>query len=221
MRVLITEDNGELAGFIQEALTQEGYLSDIARSAGELRLSLNEVNYSAIILDLGLPDIDGLDVLTSLRQSQVTIPILILTARGGIQDRIKGLDRGADDYLTKPFSVDELLARIRALLRRPSALSSKTMDHANVSLDLIGKTVTVAETNVVMGRTELAVLEHFLRNVGLTVSKEALESHIYQNGYELTDNAMQVAIHRVRKKLKDNGALPTITTIRGIGYIFQ
>lgn len=221
MRVLITEDNGELAGFIQEALTREGFLSDIARSAGELRVLLNEVSYSAMILDLGLPDIDGLDMLRMLRESGLTIPVLIVTARGGIQDRIKGLDRGADDYLVKPFAVDELVARIRALLRRPSVLSSKKIGLDNLSFDVISKTLTVEGRNVVMGRTELALLEHFLRNVGLTVSKEALESHIYQNGYELTENALQVAIHRVRKKLKDQGATPTISTVRGVGYIFK
>ena len=221
MRILITEDNGELAEFIQEALKREGFFSDIARSAGELKLLLNESKYSAIVLDLGLPDIDGMDVLKQLRRDDVMVPVLILTARGGVQDRIKGLDNGADDYLVKPFVIDELVARLKALLRRPSVLSTKVLTHKNLCLDVISKTVKVDDENIVLGKTELAVLEHLLRNVGLTVSKEALENDIYQNGYELTENALQVAIHRVRKKLKEKGATMTIQSIRGIGYIFK
>lgn len=221
MRVLITEDNGELASFIQEALKREGYLSDIARSAGELKLNLLSVNYSAIVLDLGLPDIDGITILKSLRKSGNMVPVLVLTARGGVQDRIKGLDLGADDYLVKPFVIDELIARLRVLFRRPNNFSANKLEKDNVSLDVISKAVTVGADNVVMGKTETAILEHLLRNSGLTVSKESIENEIYQNGYELTENALQVAVHRVRKKLKESGARPSITTIRGIGYIFK
>lgn len=219
--MLITEDNGELAEFIQEALAQESYLSDIARSAGELKLHLQNTSYAAIILDLGLPDIDGIDVLKNLRRNGNMVPVLILTARGGVQDRIKGLDYGADDYLIKPFAIDELIARLRALLRRPNALSNTKLDAGNVSLDVISKTVIVNGKNVVLGKTEVAILESFIRNVGLTVSKESLENMIYQNGYALSDNALQVAVHRVRKKLGDASATPVISTIRGIGYLFK
>ena len=219
--MLITEDNRELAEFIQEALSQEGYLSDIARSAGELKLYLQETSYSAIVLDLGLPDMDGIDLLKSLRRAGNMVPVLILTARGGVQDRIKGLNHGADDYLIKPFAIEELIARLRALLRRPSEMSNTTLDAGNVCMNVISKTVTVDGKNVVMGKTENAILEGLMRNVGLTVSKEALESMIYQNGYMLSDNALQVAVHRVRKKLNDAGATPEISTIRGIGYLFK
>lgn len=221
MRVLITEDNGELAEFIQQALSQEGYLSDIARSAGELKLYLRDTGYAAIILDLGLPDTDGLDVLKGLRRAGNMVPVLILTARGGVQDRIKGLDHGADDYLIKPFAIEELIARLRALLRRPNALSNPKLDAGNVSMDVISKAVTVAGENVILGKTECAILEGFMRNVGLTVSKESLEDMIYQDGYSLSDNALQVAVHRVRKKLNDASATTQITTIRGIGYLFK
>lgn len=221
MRVLITEDNGELAAFIQEALSLEGYLSDIARSAGELKLNLQDTSYGAIILDLGLPDVDGIAVLKELRRTGNMVPVLILTARGGVQERIKGLDHGADDYMIKPFAIEELIARLRALLRRPSVLSNTKLDAANISLDVISKSVTVDGKNVVMGKTEVAILESFIRNVGLTVSKESLENMIYQDGYALSENALQVAVHRVRKKLSDAGAIPVITTIRGIGYLFK
>ncbi len=221
MRVLITEDNGELAEFIQEALSQEGYLSDIARSAGELKLFLKEASYAAIILDLGLPDVDGIDVLKGLRRDKNMVPVLILTARGGVQDRIKGLNHGADDYLIKPFAIDELIARLRALLRRPNSLSNTLLESGNVKLDVIAKAITVNNNNIVMGRTEIAVLEAFMRNEGLTVSKESLENMIYQDGYSLTDNALQVAVHRVRKKLADAHSTLEITTIRGIGYLLK
>lgn len=221
LRILITEDNGELAEFIQEALAQEGFLSDIARSAGELKLCIQESSYAAIILDLGLPDTDGIDVLKSLRRNGNTVPVLILTARGGVQDRIKGLDHGADDYLIKPFVVEELTARLRALLRRPTSLSNTELTTENIKLDVIAKTVTVDQKNVVMGKTEITILEHLMWNVGLTVSKEAIEDIVYQDGESLSDNALQVAVHRVRKKLSDAGATAKITTIRGIGYLFK
>lgn len=221
MRVLITEDNGELAGFIQEALAQENYLSDIARSAGDLKLYLQHTSYAAIILDLGLPDLDGIEVLKKLRRTGNMVPVLILTARGGVQDRIKGLDHGADDYLIKPFAIDELIARLRALLRRPNALSNTKLDAGNVNIDIISKAVTVEGKNVVLGKTEVAILEYFMWNLGLTVSKESLEDMVYQDGYTLTDNALQVAVHRVRKKLAEAGATPIISTIRGVGYLFK
>jgi len=221
LRILITEDNAELADFIQEAFIQQGYLSDIANSAAELKLFLQEVSYAAIILDLGLPDIDGIDVLKGLRRDKNTVPVLILTARGGVQDRIQGLNHGADDYLIKPFVIDELIARLKALLRRPNTLSSTVLDAGNLSLDVIAKAVSVDGKNVIMGKTEVAILEAFMWNLGLTVSKESLENMIYQDGYSLTENALQVAVHRVRKKLADSGATAKITTIRGIGYLFK
>lgn len=221
MRILITEDNGELAEFIQEALSQQGFFSDIARSAGEMKLCLQESNYVAIILDLGLPDLDGINVLKGLRRDGNTVPVLILTARGGVQDRIEGLNYGADDYLIKPFVIDELIARLRALLRRPTSFSNTELSSGNVKLDTISKAVVVNEKNVVLGKTEFSILEHFMWNVGFTVSKEALEDIAYQNGESITENALQVAIHRVRKKLEDAGATPKITTIRGVGYLFK
>lgn len=221
MRVLITEDNGELAEFIREALLQEGFLSDIARSSGEMKLCLQESSYAAVILDLGLPDADGMDTLQGLRREGNMVPVIILTARGGVQDRINGLNHGADDYLIKPFVVDELIARLRALLRRPSALSNPLLKSGNLQLDAIAKTVIIDGKNIIMGKTEITILEHFMWNEGLTVSKEALEDMVYQDGYSLSDNALQVAVHRVRKKLSEAGAKAEISTIRGIGYLFK
>ncbi|MCO7188568.1 MULTISPECIES: response regulator transcription factor [unclassified Pseudoalteromonas] len=219
MRILITEDNLQLASFIQQAMTKEGYAADIATSAGALRDQMALWHYDAIILDLGLPDKDGLDVIAALRGADNPVPVLILTARGSVDDRIAGLDLGADDYINKPFDIGELLARLRALLRRPSQYIGTLLSHGNLALDPKSRRVTVGGENLSMGKTEVAILEYLLRHVGLTVGKDALYDAIYAMGFEVTDNALQVAVHRIRKKLDGTEADVTIKTLRGIGYI--
>ncbi|WP_046007385.1 response regulator [Pseudoalteromonas rubra] len=219
MRILITEDNLQLASFIQQAMSKEGYAADIATSAGALHDQMALWHYDAIILDLGLPDKDGLDVIATLRGADNPIPVLILTARGSVDDRIAGLDLGADDYINKPFDIGELLARMRALLRRPSQYTGTLLSHGNLALDPKSRRVTVDGENLSMGKTEVAILEYLLRHVGLTVGKDALYDAIYAMGFEVTDNALQVAVHRIRKKLDGTQAGVTIKTLRGIGYI--
>jgi DNA-binding response OmpR family regulator len=219
MRVLITEDNQQLAEFIQQAIMQDGHAADIALDAASMFYQLSIMQYDGIVLDLGLPDKDGLDVIKHLRAKGIPIPILILTARGGIDDRIKGLDLGADDYLNKPFSIDELKARLRALMRRPVDYSGNDLTRGNVTIETKSRRVTVDTQNLTMGKTEVAILEYMLKHATLTVSKESLFDAIYSMGFEVTDNAIQVAMHRIRKKLDQAGATTQINTIRGIGYI--
>ncbi|WP_440056211.1 response regulator [Pseudoalteromonas sp. T1lg65] len=219
MRILITEDNRQLAEFIQQAIDQDGHAADIANDASQLFSLMDSWQYDAIILDLGLPDQDGLDVIRAIRQTKNPIPILILTARGSVDDRIKGLDLGADDYLNKPFAIDELKARLRALLRRPSSYTGNLLIQGNLALDTKSRRVMIDEQNLTMGKTEVAILEYLLRNAGLTVGKDALYDAIYSLGFEVTDNAIQVAVHRIRKKLESCNASSTIKTLRGIGYI--
>ncbi|KAF7771271.1 two-component system, OmpR family, response regulator TctD [Pseudoalteromonas citrea] len=219
MRVLITEDNQQLAEFIQQAIMQDGHAADIALDAATMFYQLSIMQYDGIVLDLGLPDKDGLDVIKHLRSKGIPIPILILTARGGIDDRIKGLDLGADDYLNKPFSIDELKARLRALMRRPVDYSGNDLTRGNVTIETKSRRVTVDTQNLTMGKTEVAILEYMLKHATLTVSKESLFDAIYSMGFEVTDNAIQVAMHRIRKKLEQAGATTHINTIRGIGYI--
>ncbi|MCF6436905.1 MULTISPECIES: response regulator transcription factor [Pseudoalteromonas] len=219
MRILITEDNQQLAQFIQQAIAQDGHAVDVANDASQLWALLSCWQYDAIILDLGLPDQDGLEVIQGIRQGHNPVPILILTARGSVDDRIKGLDLGADDYLNKPFSIDELKARLRALLRRPNSYTGNLLAQGNLALDTKARRVMVGSSNLSMGKTEVAILEYLLRNAGLTVGKDALYDAIYALGFEVTDNAIQVAVHRIRKKLEAACADSTIKTLRGIGYI--
>ncbi|MDK2596642.1 response regulator transcription factor [Pseudoalteromonas obscura] len=221
MRILITEDNLQLAEFIQQAILQDGHAADIANCAKEMTSLLEGWQYDALVLDLGLPDTDGIDVIRQLRAQQNPIPILILTARGGVEDRIKGLDLGADDYLNKPFAIDELKARLRAILRRPVGYSGNILTRGNISLDSKARRVMVDNNNVNMGKTEVAILEYMIRHASLTVSKNAIYDAIYALGFEVTDNAIQVAMHRIRKKLEQAGANADIKTIRGIGYILS
>ncbi|MCG7549167.1 response regulator transcription factor [Pseudoalteromonas sp. Of7M-16] len=221
MRILITEDNLQLAEFIQQALLQDGHAADIANCAKEMTSLLEGWQYDALVLDLGLPDTDGIDVIRHFRAQQNPIPILILTARGGVEDRIKGLDLGADDYLNKPFAIDELKARLRAILRRPVEYSGNILTRGNISLDSKARRVMVDNNNVNMGKTEVAILEYMIRHASLTVSKNAIYDAIYALGFEVTDNAIQVAMHRIRKKLEQAGASADIKTIRGIGYILS
>ncbi len=221
MRVLITEDNSELAEFIQEALSQEGYLSDIARNSYELKLYLREASYVAIILDFSFSNLDVIKELKILRQNKNMVSILILTTSEGGQDKIKRGNYEADGYLFKPFTIEELTTRLKTLLWRPNSLSNTFLESGNVKLDVIAKAVTVDNKEIVMGIAEVTILEAFMWNKGLTVSKESLEDMIYQDGYTLTDNTLQMAVHKVRKKLFNAGATSIITTIRGIGYLFK
>jgi DNA-binding response OmpR family regulator len=221
LRVLITEDNNELAEFIQEALSQEGYLSDIARNSYELKLYLREASYVAIILDFSFSNLDVINELKILRQNKNMVSILILTTSEGGQDKIKRGNYEADGYLFKPFTIEELTTRLKTLLWRPNSLSNTFLESGNVKLDVIAKAVTVDNKEIVMGIAEVTILEAFMWNKGLTVSKESLEDMIYQDGYTLTDNTLQMAVHKVRKKLFNAGATSIITTIRGIGYLFK
>ncbi|MBQ4810554.1 DNA-binding response regulator [Pseudoalteromonas luteoviolacea] len=221
MRILITEDNNQLAQFIQQAILQDGHAADIANCAGKMQSLLDGWQYDALVLDLGLPDTDGIDVIRELRAKENPIPILILTARGGVEDRIKGLDLGADDYLNKPFAIDELKARLRAILRRPVEYSGNVLTRGNIALDTKSRRVLIEDKNISMGKTEVAILEYMIRHASLTVSKDAIYDAIYALGFEVTDNAIQVAMHRIRKKLEQAGASAEIKTIRGIGYILS
>lgn len=221
LRILITEDNTQLADFIRQAILQDGHAADIAKDAAALMHHLDCWQYDALVLDLGLPDKDGLDMIKWIRGKHNPLPILILTARGGIEDRITGLDLGADDYLNKPFAIEELKARLRALLRRPSGYSGTSISRGNLQLDSKSRRVTIAGENLTMGKTEVAILEYMLRHATLTVGKDALLDAIYAMGFEVTDNAIQVAMHRIRKKLEQANASAQIKTIRGIGYILS
>jgi DNA-binding response OmpR family regulator len=219
MRILLVEDNARLSALIGDALKANGFAIDTAALAADAETALASTTYDAIVLDLGLPDADGMTVLTTARRRGLTAPVLILTARDGAQDTIDGLNGGADDYMHKPFAMDELVARLRALLRRPSQMLDAVIREGNMALDCAQRSVRIDGERVDLSRREFAALELLLRRNGRVVAKADMEESFYGQGEEVASNAVEVLIHRVRKKLTAAGASAEIHTLRGIGYL--
>lgn len=219
MRLLVIEDNRRLSEYVGEALRGRGFAVDSVDSGSDADVAISTIAYDAIILDLGLPDMDGLEWLTSVRRRLTQTPVLILTARDGTESLVLGLNSGADDYLRKPFEIEELVARIRALLRRPGNVLGTVLTHGNVTLDTNTREVTVNGALVDLGRRECGALELLLRRADRVVSKPAIEEAIYAFGEELSSNAIEVLIHRLRKRMQQASAQIHIHTLRGIGYM--
>jgi DNA-binding response OmpR family regulator len=220
MRLLIVEDNEELAGLIHKGLVAAGFDVDILATAAEARHAIMTVRYGAIILDLGLPDADGLSVLREVRQRKDPVPVILLTARAGIDDRVGGLRSGADDYLVKPFAFEELVARIEAILRRPGDLLGSSLTVGNIVLDMEAHQVFINDRPQMLSGRELAILELLMRRKGRVVTKKVAEDQIFGLG-EVGSNAIEVYVHRLRKHLGEQGATVSIHTIRGVGYLMQ
>ena len=219
MRLLLVEDNGRLLTLTKAALARAGFAADGFTTAADAEAALRSIAYSVMILDLGLPDEDGLALLRRLRTSGDTLPVLILTARGGIEERVRGLDAGADDYLVKPFANEELLARIRVLLRRPGHLLSDTLELGTLRLDTASRQVTIRDQAQFLSPREVAVLEILLRRSGRVVAKKLVEDHLFGLSEEVGSNAVEVYVHRLRKQLSEMSADIEIHTIRGVGYL--
>jgi DNA-binding response OmpR family regulator len=219
VRLLVIEDEDRLSGILRAILGEIGFTVDIAGSAADAGAALELINYDAAILDLGLPDGDGLAVLAAARRIGNALPILILTARDAVEDRVAGLNAGADDYLTKPFATAELVARIKALLRRPGGALGMTLEAGNLRLDTVGRELTVGAIPVRLSRRELAVLEQMMRRLGRIVPKAVLEEKLYGIDEEPDSNPIPVHVHHLRRQLEAAGARVTIHTIRGVGYI--
>jgi DNA-binding response OmpR family regulator len=219
VRLLVIEDEERLSGILKAKLGDVGFTVDIAASAADAAAALELINYDAAILDLGLPDGDGLTVLKAARRIGKALPILILTARDAVEDRVAGLDAGADDYLTKPFAMTELIARIRALLRRPGGVLGITLEAGNLRLDTIGRELTVAGRPVHLSRRELAILEQMMRRFGRIVPKAVLEEKLYGMDEEPDSNTIPVHVHHLRRQLQAASASLVIHTIRGVGYL--
>jgi len=217
MRLLIVEDDQLLGEGIQAGLTQEGYAVDWVEDgeAAETALMTNE--YELIVLDLGLPKKTGLEVLKGMRARDIDVPVIILTAQDTVEDRILGLDTGADDYITKPFDLDELGARIRALLRRRGGRTSPVIQHNHITLDPASHTVTKDGTAVDISPREFTILLLLLENMGKVMSRSRLEEGLYAWNDEVESNTVEVHIHHLRKKLGSE----LIRTIRGVGYIID
>ena len=219
MRCLIVEDNAELAQLLANGLQTAGYDNDVLSTAADARAALATTRYAAVILDLGLPDEDGLTILREIRHRNDPIPILVLTARGGVNDRVSGLRSGADDYLVKPFAFEELVARLEALLRRPGQLLGSSLSAANLVLDTESRQAFIDNKPQIFSARETAVLELLMRRKDRVVSKRLVEDQLYGIEGEVASNAVEVYVHRLRKQLSDRGAKIQIHTMRGVGYL--
>jgi len=221
MRVLVVEDSEELSGLLAQGLGRAGYDVDRAFDLASARDALSRSGYAAVILDLGLPDGDGLTILRELRSRKDGTPVLLLTARARVQDRVSGLNAGADDYLVKPFALDELVARLQALLRRPGQFLGSTLSVSNLMFDTQNRQLTVDGRVRILPAREADVLEHLLRRKGNVVSKRFLEDQIFGANGEFGSNAVEVYVHRLRNHLSEFGAHISIHTVRGVGYLLS
>jgi DNA-binding response OmpR family regulator len=204
--------------FLKQALLDRSYSVDWVHSCRDARDALCESHHDAIILDLGLPDGDGLDLLRQWRKAGFNEPVLILTARDAVEDRIKGLDIGADDYLSKPFSLEELLARLRSLLRRQSAVKEAVLEHRGIKLDLISHTVHFAGQPVDLTSREFALLEIFMQNVGRILTRKLICEKCWSSHYDNEANLLDVYMSRLRSKFEIAPGPPLLKTLRGVGY---
>jgi DNA-binding response OmpR family regulator len=221
MRILLVEDNDRLSTLLTTALARSGFEADVVASIADADAALSASRYPVIVLDLGLPDADGLDFLRDLRRRGVSTPVLILTARGGTKDRVRGLQAGADDYLGKPFALEELVARLQALLRRPGQLLGQALTIGNLMLDTESRQIEIGGAMIALSAREVAVLEILLRRAGKVVAKKLVEDQLFGLSGDVGSNAVEVYIHRIRKQLAEAGATARIDTIRGVGYMIS
>lgn len=217
MRILVVEDDALLGDAIQAGLKQSGYAVDWMRDGVSADQALGTESYAAVVLDLGLPRLSGMEVLRRLRSRSKPIPVLILTAKDTVDDRISGLDAGADDYLLKPFDMGELAARLRALIRRASGKTELVLQVAGVKLDPAAHRVLYRDQPVELSPKEFAVLHALMLNAGKVLSRAQLEEQLYAWGEEIESNAVEVHIHHLRRKLSSE----LIETIRGVGYLIM
>jgi two-component system OmpR family response regulator len=219
MRILVAEDDAILADGVLRSLRQAGYAVDWVKNGLEADAALDGDEFDLLILDIGLPKKSGLEVLKRLRARDSRLPVLILTALDGVNDRVRGLDAGADDYLAKPFELAELEARVRALTRRGMAGGPTLLRHGALSYDQVGRTARVNGEPLELSAREVSLLEIFLQRAGRLVSKDQLVSHLCEWGEEVSPNAIEVYVHRLRKKLEAGGV--RIVTVRGLGYSLE
>ncbi|MFN8670741.1 MAG: response regulator transcription factor [Candidatus Sericytochromatia bacterium] len=221
MKLLIIEDENYISEVLKKGLEEEGFFIDLASDGEEGLYYIKEFSYDAIILDLSLGKIDGLDILKISREKGNQTPILILTARNEIRDKIKGLNLGADDYLTKPFDFDELLARVQALIRRSKQKASPIIKLNNLELNLETKNVTRDGINILLSSKEYNLLEYLMINSGKVISRNEIMEHVYSSEFESDSNIIDVYINYLRNKIDKNHAIKLIKTVRGHGYILS
>jgi DNA-binding response OmpR family regulator len=218
MRILVVEDDAPLASFVKKGLEAEHYAVDVAPDGEEAQLRVGETNYDLMILDLNLPKLDGLSVLRAVRPKKPDLPVLVLTARNKVEDRVLSLDSGADDCLLKPFSFSELAARARALLRRGPRAVQTVLQVGDLELDRVERKVQRAGKTIDLTSKEFALLEYLMRNAGRRVTRAMIVEHVWNLCFDTTTNIVDVYINYLRKKVDDGRTTPLIQTIRGVGY---
>ncbi|HEV7158240.1 MAG TPA: response regulator transcription factor [Caulobacteraceae bacterium] len=218
MKVLIVEDERRLGQFLRKGLAEQTHTTAWVQTCREANDALVETRYDLIVVDLNLPDGDGIDLIREWRANGFNEPVLILSARDGIEDRIKGLDVGADDYLPKPFSIDELLAKMRALMRRQSVVKQSVLERNGIRLDLLGHIAEVNGKPVDLTGREYALLEIFLQNAGRVLTRTLISEKIWSSHYDVDTNLLDVYMSRLRAKLEGAVGRPVFKTVRGIGY---
>ncbi|AQR71443.1 DNA-binding response regulator [Janthinobacterium sp. LM6] len=219
MRILLAEDDSVLADGLTRSLRQSGYAIDYVKTGQEADTALSTQEFDLLILDLGLPKMSGLEVLRRLRARASLLPVLILTAADSIEQRVNGLDLGADDYMAKPFALSELEARVRALTRRGAGGGATIIKHGPLSYDQVGRSAYINDQMLDLSARELGLLEILLGRTGRLVSKEQLVDHLCEWGEEVSNNAIEVYVHRLRKKIEVGGV--RIATVRGLGYCLE
>lgn len=221
MRILIIEDEQKIWEFIQEGLKEEGFATDVAHDGEEAHFMATTNDYDLIVLDLMVPKIDGLVLCKKLREDKISVPIIMLTAKMGVKNKVAGLNAGADDYLTKPFAFEELLARIRAQLRRKDGHLPDKLTLDNLSLDLQTHEVRRAGKEIILTTRELALLEYLMRNPGRVVSRTMIIEHVWDINYKTTTNVIDVFINHLRKKIDQGHRKKLIHTFHGRGYMMK
>jgi heavy metal response regulator len=221
MRILIVEDEKKVAGFIKKGLEEETYAVDVAYD-GEEGFHLAAMNeYDMIILDLMLPKMDGLEVLTQLRDKKVNTPILLLTAKDAVEDKVTGLNKGADDYLTKPFAFSELLARIRSLLRRGQVETQTELKVGDLCLDMVSHKVSREGEEIELTGKEYSLLEYFMRNEGKVLTRTMIAEHVWDYNFDTFTNVIDVYVNHLRKKIDKKYPAKLLHTLRGVGYVMR
>jgi len=222
MRVLVVEDERKVANFIRQGLEEEGHTVEVAEDGAEaLDRLLVGLPYDLVVLDVMLPRRDGLSVLKALRDKRVSTPVLLLTARDGVADKVAGLDLGADDYLTKPFAFDEFLARVRALLRRPAGQAAPALRLEDLTLDPATRGVSRGGRPITLTTREFALLEYFMRNIGRVLIRPMIAEHVWGVDYDRESNAIDVYVGYLRRKIDGPGERPLLHTVRGAGYVLR